>query len=572
LIVALCGLGKQKERVHQMGVSAATLAKEPAPLASWWALWCLIGVATVLRLLVAACLGAGNDEAYHYLLAKHLDWSYFDHPPMLALVASAGLALLGSHAPVFALRLGFVALSAGSTWLMARITARYYGPTAGWIAALTWSATAYYGVAAATFVLPDGPLVFFWLLTLDRLLLALENPQRTSPWIWVGLAWGSAMLSKYQAVFLPIATFVYLAFEPAERPKLRRPGPYLALLIGLAVFAPVIAWNVEHKWASFAFQAGRAMGWPVIRPGRFAVTVGAQAAYLLPWFWLPLVLVLIQELRERLKHTVKEFPGQFLLYQAMVPLLTFGAVSMVQPVLPHWSLVGFLAAFPLLGRAWAKIATAPRRLALRLSVLGATTALLTVVVVLHAETGFFQQGGRSGLGLVPVANDPTLDAYGWEQVGRELQRRGLLDRPELFLFNERWYYSGHLALATEGRIAMTCYNRNHAQNFAYWSNARDWVGRDGIYVGINDCETVVGDLSRWFRRFEPLGDVPVLRNGVCIRMIHLYRGSEQIRPFPFGNAKKNLPASARNPKHRPLDLGARSKTVRRLLLANPHDV
>ena len=55
---------------------------------------------------MAACIGPGNDEAYHYLFAVHPDWSYFDHPPMLALVESAGLALVGFHASVFALRLG----------------------------------------------------------------------------------------------------------------------------------------------------------------------------------------------------------------------------------------------------------------------------------------------------------------------------------------------------------------------------------------------------------------------------------------------------------------------------------
>ena len=161
--------------------------------------------------------------------------------------------------------------------------------------------------------------------------------------------------------------------------------------------------------------------------------------------------------------------------------------------------------------------------------------------MIQAETGFFQRGGQFGLGLVPVANDPTLDSYGWDQVSRELETRGLLDQPELFLFSDRWYHSGHLAFATDHRIPVACYNRNHAQNFAYWSDPRDWVGRDGIFVGINDCEPVVLDLSRWFRRFEPLAKIPILRNGVRIRVVHLYRGIHQTAPFPFGNARKTAP-------------------------------
>ena len=42
-------------------------------------------------------LGLGNDEAYHFLYAAHPALSYFDHPPMMAWVEMAGLALPGSR-------------------------------------------------------------------------------------------------------------------------------------------------------------------------------------------------------------------------------------------------------------------------------------------------------------------------------------------------------------------------------------------------------------------------------------------------------------------------------------------
>jgi hypothetical protein len=498
----------------------------------------LILAAAALRLVVAACLEPGNDEAYHYLFAVHPDWSYFDHPPMLALVESAGLALVGFHASVFALRLGIVALFAGSTWLMAHLTARHYGPAAGVLAAFALSTTAYYGVAAATLALPDGPLVFFWLLTLERLLVALEEPKRVGAWAAAGLAWGGAMLSKYQAVFLPVATLIYLVLEPAARHWLRRPGPYLAFGLGLLVFAPVVAWNVDHGWASFAFQAGRALGGSVISPARLVAFLGEQAAYLFPWLWVFLMAVLLREARGLFGRGTDDLASRFLLYQAVLPLLVFAGVALVRPVLPHWSLVGFLATFPLLGRSWARrMAAAPGRLGVRLCFLGIVTVALTGLVVTQAQTGFLQRGGRHGVGLIPVASDPTVEFYGWGRVRHALEARGLLDRPALFLFTDRWYHSGHLAFATDRRIAVACYNRQHAQNFAYWSDPREWVGRDGIFVGVNECEAVVGDLSRWFRRFEPLGAIPVVRNGVCIRVVHLYRGVQQTAPFPFGNSR-----------------------------------
>ena len=127
---------------------------------------------------------------------------------MLAWVETVGLAVAGSPFSAVALRAGFIVLFAGSTWLLWRIAGRWYGPWAGFYAALALNLTGYYGLAASTFALPDGPLLFFWLLTIDRLGLALEQPRRTVPWLWVGLAWGGAMLSKYHAIFLPAGTLL----------------------------------------------------------------------------------------------------------------------------------------------------------------------------------------------------------------------------------------------------------------------------------------------------------------------------------------------------------------------------
>ncbi len=159
------------------------------------ALWLLIVVSAALRLIWAGALGVGNDEAYHYLFTVHRDWSYFDHPPMLAVVEALGIAAAGGVVSPFTLRLGFVALFAGSTWLMARLTTRFFGERAGLLAAFALNVSAYHTAAAAVFALPDGPLLFFWLLTLDRLAVAVAPARariaRSGPgckWAWRGAA------------------------------------------------------------------------------------------------------------------------------------------------------------------------------------------------------------------------------------------------------------------------------------------------------------------------------------------------------------------------------------------------
>src|SRR5262249_17894735 len=157
---------------------------------------------------------------------------YYDHPPMMAWVEMAGLAIAKSVNPAAALRVGFIVLFAGSTWLLARITTRNYGPRAGFLAALALNLTGYYGLAPSTFALPAGLPLFFWLLCIDRLSVALMEPERGRllPWVWVGLAWGGTMLSKYHGGFLPLAVFVYFVTEKPMRRWLFRLGPYLATI------------------------------------------------------------------------------------------------------------------------------------------------------------------------------------------------------------------------------------------------------------------------------------------------------------------------------------------------------
>jgi hypothetical protein len=498
------------------------------------ALWGLVVVSTLLRVLWAGFLGPGYDETYHSLFVLHPDLSYFDHPPMMVVVEAAGWLLRGGTASVLALRAGFVVLFAGSTLLMARLASRFYGAWAGTLAALILNVTAYYGLAASSFILPDGPLLFFWLLTLDRLEAALETPERLRAWVWVGLAWGGALLSKYHAVLLPVGTLLYIVTQPSTRSLLRKPGPYLAVAIGLVCFTPVLVWNDAHGWASFAFQGGRALGSDRIRLDGLLNAIAGQAFYLLPWIWVFLVISLVRQVRS-LRAGQATSCDRFLLCHAAPPLVVFLGVACLRPVLPHWSLIGLLPVIPLAGRDWAALWPARKtRLAVRLGIVTLIPVVAAILVVIHARTGLFQQTPQGG--LVAAATDPTGPLYGWDMLARELDRRGLSARPDTFLFTSRWYYSGQLAFALHNAVPVLCYNLDHAQNFAYWSRPEQWVGHDGIFVGINDCGNEIDYYAKYFKRVEPLGEYVVYRAGVPIRTAHLYRCVCQERPFPFGNS------------------------------------
>jgi 4-amino-4-deoxy-L-arabinose transferase-like glycosyltransferase len=495
------------------------------------ALWVLIAVSTLLRLVWAGCLGAVVDEPYYIQYILHPDWSYFDHPPMVALVGMPGLALAGDAYSLLGLRVGFIVLFAGSTWLLARLTTGFYGPRAGLFAALALNVSGYFGMAVGTIAFPDGPLLFFWLLTLDRLAVALDDPRRLSPWVGMGIAWGGAMLSKYHAVLLPVGAVLYLILQPRARRCLRVPGSYLAVAIGLVMFAPVVYWNASHGWASLLFQGGRASASRGFRPEQLAVAIGAESLYLFPWLWIALVGILVQLVRRGWRRW--DDGETFLVCQAVPALGLFHAVASFDRIMPYWPLFGFVSLLPLLGRSWVEWLDARPVLARRcLATVAVIPVLLAALICTQATFGLFGDSRGRLLGLIPPEGDPTVGLIGWDQLAADLEQRGLLGDPKTFLFTDSWHRSARLALAIRGKVPVACYELA-PRSFNFWSRPEDWVGRDGIFVEADPRPGQRAHYSQFFRRYEALGPVRVVRRGAVVREFQLYRGTYQTWPFPF---------------------------------------
>lgn len=494
------------------------------------ALVALIAVTALLRIAWAAALGPGNDEAYYVQYARHADFSYHDHPPMVAWMVGTGLRVFSGLPIVLATRLPFVLLFAGSTWLMYRLAAQFFGPWAGVLAAFILNVAGYFPLAAGAFALPDGPLVFFWLATFCALRWAIASGGRAWPWVVVGLAWGGALLSKYHAAFLPVGFFLFLVLEPHGRVWLRRPGPYLALALGLLIASPVLGWNAAHGWDSFAFHGARAVGSSSLpRIDRLLPVLGGQVAYAFPWVWCVLAMAAVGVLRDRNRATGE----RFFVCAAVVPLAAFCLVGLWRPVLPHWSLIGLVPLMPIAAArmgAWARV----RPTRFRVRVVGWCGALLAVAVVIAVQVnhGVFQRKGPIPLAGMAPAADPSLDLYGWGQVAAEIEKRGLLSA-NTHLFTSKWYHSSQLGFQLPGGLAVHCYSGRAPLGFAHWGQAEEWVGRDGILAVVNHSSTEPAAFERWFERIEPLGEVMVERAGVRAKVVRLYRCVRQTAPFPL---------------------------------------
>lgn len=217
---------------------------------------CLIAIFVfvwICKIYSAATIELLAEEAYYWTYSQHPSLSYFDHPPMVAWVISLGTSIFGNCE--FGVRFGSLLLSLGSLLLMFFYSRFWFGFTnACWSAMLFSILPIYIGTGFLAF--PDGPLIFFWLLTI-YLFSKAATTGKTSYWALVGVSFGAALLSKYSAIFLGVGAILFLFGSRTHRYWLMRIEPWLSFVFAILVFSPVIDWNAQHGWVSFLFQASR---------------------------------------------------------------------------------------------------------------------------------------------------------------------------------------------------------------------------------------------------------------------------------------------------------------------------
>ncbi len=214
----------------------------------------ILAAATVLiRLIFMGWMDLLPEEAYYWSYSQHLAFGYLDHPPMVAWLNFLSQALIGKSE--FAVR-----LPAFLTWLvmvffMVRLARKLFDrSTADRMLPLLAILPIYFSVGFL--MTPDAPLYAAWAGFLYFFHQAITTEKNTA-WLGAGICLGLGLLSKYtMGLVVPAAGF-YMILDRSARRWFFRPQPYLALIIGILLFLPVIYWNYTHDWMSFAFQGSR---------------------------------------------------------------------------------------------------------------------------------------------------------------------------------------------------------------------------------------------------------------------------------------------------------------------------
>lgn len=303
--------------------------------------WLFLLLLTALRLCTAAGhFGLGVDEAHYALYGRYLDWSYFDHPPLVGWVQA-----VFQHLPLpgqIQVRLPAILLSLWTCRLLVKDLAAHglSRPAVYWgVAAL--NLTPMFN-AMSIALLPDTLLMPLTLLILRDTENVLRAPSLTR-WLRLGLWLGLAGLSKYTAVvYLPALAGLFVYRRQLR--ELLRPRLWAGVLVSLVLVLPVLYWNIRHDFASFRYQGDHVLA--ADAAGIFKNLGLSFAIQMVSWGIGPFLLALwgyVSLLRNAESRRRYLAPLSFL----TVFLLFFIYVATAEVLLPHWMLICFILLIPL---------------------------------------------------------------------------------------------------------------------------------------------------------------------------------------------------------------------------------
>ena len=459
-----------------------------------------------------------SQESYYWLYGKHPALSYLDHPPMVGWWIWLSTAILGDGA--LGLRAPALLSSLGVTWIGMLLLRRMGGSRRAEILWVLFSISVPAFAMTHFLMLPDGPLVFFWTLTIYALWRARETAS-TTWWAAAGAAAGCALLSKYSAAFLLPGGLLLLIFDPRMRSQLRRPGPWIGILLSGLFFLPVLIWNAQHDWVSFSFQTLSRY-----RHSRLRMHWLVQFAISQLGLLLPLLIVAWAAVPWMWNRLVARSPEALWLLAFGLPLPVFMLVNSVAiHVKVNWVLPAYVTLVMALC-LWIDQCRIDRAKPRLFDALVITTLTLAVLSLLAPLSDYVPQTGNTNW-------------TGWKHIAQRAEHwEHVLDAEDgiegdIFFFCENDHDSSQLARNlwlyvpdwnSKERISAQNVFGLRAVGYDYWNDLKAAVGQDAIFVltSPEHRRWSVDRLQLLFKKVQRVEEVQIIRMGRTVVTAEIY--------------------------------------------------
>jgi 4-amino-4-deoxy-L-arabinose transferase-like glycosyltransferase len=562
-------------------------------------------------------LDLGEDEAHYWEWSRHLDWGDYSKGPGVAWIIAAATAVgrwFGiAHATMPVVRMPAVLFGVISGLTSLSLARRIFRDDRVALAVTLLCAGVPVFAVGSLLITIDSPMYCCWALAVWAIWRAVEasasfepapsGPEGRSPvapggspgyariencgvpkgqhFLYLaGFFTGLGMLAKPVLIAVPLCALVAAWMSPAIRRRLATWHSAAAVLLALAMQAPVVIWNSQHGWMMFRHigtQGGMGAGHDaspipmLLRPfARLAMYIGIQAGVLAGILFVLLILAVIWALRERChasdgvgapseasesrvgdpshasppKCAVEAWHpnvGLTFLLAFTAPLwLFYAALSLWTNVEPNWPVASYFTGMILLAgfvvRFW------NQRVDLRRWVTGAIAGgVILTFAGQHLDRLYpYIARGTFAHYEKTLRRMPTFRLQGYE--ARALALDAVLKQMQQqtghkpMVITDRYDYSSSLAFYLPGQpfvysIMSSVGGRMNQYDVWPGVNERDGSGalvhrgENAVVVGASlDDKTINAVIVPAFKRVDPVEHVPVYdEHGLQIRQLTIWR-------------------------------------------------
>ncbi|WP_281636433.1 ArnT family glycosyltransferase [Flavobacterium marginilacus] len=494
----------------------------------------IIALATLARSIIAVSIGLGNDEVYYLTYAQHLQWNYFDHPPMVALLIRLTTFNLNLTNELF-VRLGSIIFGAVNTYLIYYICKGIKNKKAGLIASLLYSGSLYSSIIAGVFILPDSPQLFFWLISIHFLIQIVsgtaEAKKLNNRLILFGLFSGLCIMSKIHGIFLWAGFGLYILCY--QRTLLKNGYLYLSVLITLLIISPILIWNIENHFITYTYHSQRVSISRGINISGFFREFFGGLFYNNPinYFLIFCSLTAIWKNKIDISTAVK----RLLLLISLPLILLLLSISFFRDTLPHWSGPAFVTLLILTSCYISdEIEKTKDRNSTWRKLVNTSCVLISLIALAGILTINFYPGTIGSKNEISLGKkDFTLDMYDWnffktefEKVRNKNIESGITKTT--FVINNKWFPGAHIDnyIAQPLGLDFIALGKLEDIHTYDWLNAYKKqlkIGDDAYFITVSNSFSDPNELyKKSFEKINPPIIIKQFRNKKPVRNMLVY--------------------------------------------------
>ena len=404
-----------------------------------------------------------SDEAYYWLWSKFLALSYYDHAPMVAYFIKLTTLFGDSEAAV---RFSSIIVTVILSILLWKLVIKLFKNEVMASASVIILHSMPILFTASIIITPDTP-VFLFLSLATYYVWKLNDTQNSNYWYLIGLFFGLSMLSKYTACLFVMSLFIYMLLAKKTY-WFKNYKLYIAIIISIICYLPVIYWNWQHDWVSFSYQIGHGLSNKGIRFNYIFEYLGTQALVFNVILFFPILYIGIKYLFS--KNDKKIFLAAF-----SVPVILFYVFTALKK-LPggNWPIPAYFTFSIIAAKYFIEGGKIKQKLVISAIIFN---LFVSILAGLHAKYTIIPLYKFSNNAAVA---DATNYFYGYKELAEEL-----LDDGYEFVITPEHQLSASIAYYTKNKIKTFRYADNSKKTqFEIWNDVKnfDFGNQKGAFV------------------------------------------------------------------------------------------